>query len=238
MKYLTLVLLASVLLSSSCKKDDKKEIAEKDYLIFGHFYGECMGEECIEIFHLTDEQLSEDQKDLYPDQTSFYNGDFTALSSEKFDLVKDLIDLFPEKLLLETDKVLGHPDAGDWGGLYIEYNFDGKQQFWLLDQKKSNIDEYLWDFVDAVNEKIFLINSEIKTSKAKILGKDVAACACCGDWIIDVDGEAKVFQFGELPSNTTVSLSGASFPLDVNISWVKDTRACTNRIILTKVDEL
>ena len=43
---------------------------------------------------------------------------------------------FPTDLLKETERVIGQPDAGDWGELYVEYNLNGVRKFWLLDQKK------------------------------------------------------------------------------------------------------
>jgi len=61
-------------------------------------------------------------------------------------------------LLDDHDTIIGQPDAGDWGGLYIEYNKDAVRRYWLLDQMKSNVPEYLYDFIDKVNEKIALIN--------------------------------------------------------------------------------
>ena len=35
------------------------------------------------------------------------------------------MDEFPSALLDETEVVIGMPDAGDWGGLYIEYKSGG-----------------------------------------------------------------------------------------------------------------
>lgn len=57
-------------------------------------------------------------------------------------------------LLNEPSIVIGQPDAGDWGGFYIEYNFDGVRKFWLLDQMKRNVPNGYHDFLDQVNKKI------------------------------------------------------------------------------------
>lgn len=116
-----------------------------------------MGEECIEIFKLEKEKLFEDIRDDYPSHTGFYTGNYVQLSQEKFETTKDLIDNFPPDLLTETANVIGDPDAGDWGGLYIEYNFNGIRKFWLLDQKESNVPEKYHSFIDKVNEKIALL---------------------------------------------------------------------------------
>jgi len=40
-------------------------------------------------------------------------------------------------LFFETAKVIGQPDAGDWGGLYVEIKCVGEPvQYWFIDQKK------------------------------------------------------------------------------------------------------
>jgi hypothetical protein len=116
-----------------------------------------MGEQCVEIFRLEKEKLCEDTKDQYPNSNDFYSGNYVQLSQQKFDATKDLTNCFPTDLLNETDIVIGQPDAGDWGGLYIEYNFNGVRKFWLLDQNKSNVPTKYHDFIDKVNEKIELL---------------------------------------------------------------------------------
>ena len=64
MKKLLLILLCLPIIFTSCKKEEV-EISNNEYLIFGHFYGECIGEECVETFKLTDEKLYEDLNDNY-----------------------------------------------------------------------------------------------------------------------------------------------------------------------------
>ena len=151
-------LLVCTALFASCKKSDDDVLKTEDYLIFGHFYGECVGENCVEIFKLEDDKLFEDSNDTYPGSSDYYNANFTQLSSDLFDLANGLEDVFPMGLLDEEEVVLGIPDAGDWGGLYIEYNKNGVRDFWLLDQMKSNVPEAYHDFIDAVNEKIQAVN--------------------------------------------------------------------------------
>ena len=156
MKHLIFTLCILTFAISSCKKDTVV-LSSCDYLIFGHYYGECFGEECIEIFRLEKNQLLEDTLDVYPISTSFYNGNYILLPQQKFDTAKDLINYFPGDLLTEPNTVIGQPDAGDWGGLYIEYNIDGIRKFWLLDQMKSNVPSKYHNFINKVNEKITLI---------------------------------------------------------------------------------
>lgn len=150
------ILIATCLtffLLTACKKDSI-QLSASDYIVFGHFYGECMGEQCIEIFKLEQNKLFEDTKDLYPSRNNFYDGNFVELSQQKYNDTKDLISSFPTDLLSETNNVIGQPDAGDWGGLYVEYNINGVRKFWLLDQMKSNVPTKYHDFIDKANEKI------------------------------------------------------------------------------------
>ena len=62
-------------------------------------------------------------------------------------------------VLDEESIVIGMPDYADGGGLYIEYHYFGEHKFWLIDQMKTNVPDYLHGFIDIVNEKISIINS-------------------------------------------------------------------------------
>lgn len=150
----TLIVLLTIGLFS-CQKDS----SAVSYLIFGHFYGECWGEQCVEIFRLKDGQLSEDRNDDYPSGSSRYEGNYRRLSHSLYKKVQDLYAQVPIDLLKEERTIIGQPDAGDWGGLYIEYAGDDQRRFWLLDQKKDNIPNDLWGFVDLVSAKIKIINN-------------------------------------------------------------------------------
>jgi len=146
----------SIILLTSCKKDNIT-LSKSDYMIFGHFYGRCKGEQCIEIFKLQQDKLSEDTTDQYPNREIFYEGAYVQLSKEKYNETKDLPNYFPTDLLYEKENVIGQPDAGDWGGLYIEYNFKGMRKYWLLDKMKSNVPVKYHNFIDKLNEKITLL---------------------------------------------------------------------------------
>ena len=156
MKYLVL-LIGLITLLSSCKKDNNS-IPANDYLIFGHFYGECMGEGCVEIFKLTDKGLFEDVNDNYPTSLNQYNGDFSIDRSCSLNQVVDLWNVIPEQLFDENNIVIGQPDAGDWGGIYFQYHRDGVNQYWLIDQMEENLPNYLYELVDSINSKIAIIN--------------------------------------------------------------------------------
>lgn len=147
------ILCLAVLSLSSCKKE-KITLYDADYLVFGHFYGECMGERCVEIYRLEKDHLFEDTKDQYPSFNEFYTGIYVPLSQQNFNDTKDLMNDFPMSLIDDTAQVIGYPDAGDWGGLYIEYNFNEVSRYWILDQMKDNVPAQYHAFIDRVNEKI------------------------------------------------------------------------------------
>ena len=140
----------------SCSSDDNNEIniTEQNFLVFGHFYGECFGEGCVETFKLTDKSLFEDIIDDYNGQ----NMEFVELENDSFEQVKNIIDFFPNQLLNQNETVFGCPDCADGGGIFIQYSENGNEKSWRIDQVKRNIPEYLHQFVDMVNEKIALIN--------------------------------------------------------------------------------
>ncbi len=146
-----------LLIFIACDKNAVTPIADDGYFVFGSFYGECEGEGCIEIFRLEENQLSEDTLDNYP-SADFYQGKYVTLTNDKFEMAKDLPGFMPDKLFDENEKIIGAPDAGDWGGIYVEYNNDNIRKFWLIDQKKDNVPSYLHAFIDAINEKIGRIN--------------------------------------------------------------------------------
>lgn len=140
---------------TSCNKDnDNITINEQSFLIFGHFYGECFGEGCVETYKLTDVKLYEDIVDDYSGQ----NLDFVELDNEQFELVNDLADFFPTQLLNESDTIFGCPDCADGGGLFIQYSDNGVLKSWRIDQVQNNVPTYLHNFIDQVNERIVLIN--------------------------------------------------------------------------------
>lgn len=123
---------------------------DRNYLIFGHFYGRCVGENCVETFKLTDKYLFEDTIDDYAGE----NLKFVVLENEHFERVKDLAPLFPDLLLQEKETVIGCPDCADGGGLFIELARNGKVHRWRIDQNKGNVPAYLHPFIDRVNAKI------------------------------------------------------------------------------------
>jgi hypothetical protein len=138
-----IVILISIVILASCDEEDKIDLSSEDFLVFGHFYGECLGESCVEIYKLEDDKLLEDILDNYPGQQDFYTGNFVHLEEDKYLLVNDLMDYFPDDLLDEEKITHGCPDCADQGGLYIEYNSNEIHKYWILDQSKSEVPDYL-----------------------------------------------------------------------------------------------
>jgi hypothetical protein len=155
MKWLILSCTLLLFLMPACTKECSEEF---EFFVFGHFYGECLGEQCVEIFKISQNALYEDSKDMYPGQDNFYSGDYFQLSNELYLLTKDIHLSFPEELWKETNTVIGQPDAGDWGGLYIEMKNSEGHDFWLLDKKMENIPLKYHAFIDSISLKIAQIN--------------------------------------------------------------------------------
>lgn len=155
MKKILLSLLTIAILLSCNKDDENSNTDEQNFLIFGHFYGMCIGENCVETFKLTDKNLFEDTVNDYLGQ----NMEFVPLKNDKFEQAKNLIDYFPEELLAQNETVFGCPDCADGGGLFIQYSKNGVVKSWRIDQTKANVPSYLHNFMNKVNEKIKLINN-------------------------------------------------------------------------------
>lgn len=153
------------LILGSCQKEQAptNPIQGKDpntnYILFGHYYGFCVGEKCVEIFKLTDASLYEDTLDLYPGSSKPYEGNFKMLDQAKFNMVRDLSTKIPAALLLTDTRVIGMPDAADGGGIYFELTINGERRFWLIDKMKDNQPEYLKSFVTEIESKIALLTN-------------------------------------------------------------------------------
>ena len=150
------ILLISTCVLVGCTNSDDIALTDDDYLIFGHYYGECGGEGCIETFKLTSNTLYEDTLDNYSGSGPF---NFVMLDANTFDQVKDLMNYFPSRLRTENNDIFGCPDCADGGGLFVAYANDGELMSWRIDQSKQNVPSYLHVFMDKINEKISLINN-------------------------------------------------------------------------------
>lgn len=149
MRLLIIILLG--LFTFTCNGLTNSSTKQTDYIIFGSFYGMCVGDDCVANFKLTDDDLYKDQNDSYAGMKDF---SFKKLSAEKFEVAKDLYSKIPSKLLSSESQTFGCPDCADQGGIYLAISRDGSVKEWKIDQDKDNIPGYLHDFVDEVNAKI------------------------------------------------------------------------------------
>jgi len=159
MKHIINVIVFSFSMLFSCNSEEATpDNNSGNYIVFGHFYGFCIGEECVEIFKLTNNDLFEDTSDTYPRWDRYHEGQYVRLDQSKFESVKSLLADIPEQLLTEQNTVFGSPDAADGGGVYFAISEQGERRFWVIDQVDSNIPDYLIPFKNKINQSIALIN--------------------------------------------------------------------------------
>jgi hypothetical protein len=148
-----------VLILSNCD-DVQPTIYNYEYMVFGKYYGECLGENCINIYKIENNKLYKDTAEIlptweHPYQASYYS----ELPDSLFNTAKTLLGLIPNTILTDTTKVYGEPDAGDWGGYYIETKYNDIVRYFLLDTKKENIPSSVCDFQTETESIITLLNS-------------------------------------------------------------------------------
>ena len=66
--------------------------------------------------------------------------------------------------------------------------------------------------------------NELYSSSGTITGIDSRECACCGGYFIEI-GEI-TYRFYNLPDNSKLNLENPTFPIYVNLDWIKDPNAC------------
>lgn len=154
MKKILFLALMSTTLFSACVRKCTEYSPDMNYFIFGHFYGFCSGEKCIEIYRLQNNQLHEAVNDHYPRRDSAYQGNYVQLSEQFYLDAKELPAAFPTGLWNEPNTVIGNPDETDGGGLYIEYNYNGLRKFWLIDNNEQKVPIAYHAFMEQVRNII------------------------------------------------------------------------------------
>ena len=144
--------LLILLLFSSCDKSFDGMLEGEEYLIFGTFYGECIGN-CLIAYKIQENQLFEDDEDFGPFDGMNFKPD--ALSNEQFELAKLLLDDFPIDLLDSDKLVYGCPDCSDQGGVYLELKSDGLLRNWRIDmfnnEQSQEIVNYKRQIIEIIN---------------------------------------------------------------------------------------
>ncbi|HBH24949.1 MAG TPA: hypothetical protein DDY13_16210 [Cytophagales bacterium] len=150
-----LALLGLIASCNSIETNDleKQSVENDDYIVFGRFYGYCLGEKCIDIYKFTDQKILEDSRDQYPNYIESYPGSFDQDLTENWYKYAEIhLPEVPVALFQEQDTIVGMPDAADWGGVYFEINQNGEKRYWLLDNNSDNLPEYLVDFKNALHD--------------------------------------------------------------------------------------
>ena len=121
MKTFCILFMIAVSIVAGCNKTPtnfSENTSQNSYVVFGQFYGECIGEACVEIFKIENSALYEDTLDRYPSHNNLpHSTSYVSLSNEEYEKVKHISDLIPDELFAEDALVIGQPDAGDWGGI-------------------------------------------------------------------------------------------------------------------------
>jgi hypothetical protein len=72
---------------------------------------------------------------------------------------------------------------------------------------------------------MFLRCEKIKFENTGVItGADMAMCACCGGYFIDIDGISYRFEKSELPVNFT--FKDPELPLKVKLNWELKSEIC------------
>jgi hypothetical protein len=150
-----LLLIFSVV---ACTENESELQSVSDYIIFGKFFGECIGENCIETYLIQDEVLYEDQTDPYAGGTIDHEWQWEELSQDKYEVARDIQDLIPPTLLAMDNQTFGMPDAGDWGGIFLEVKKDGEVGRWLLDLNESTTPKEFYSLSNGILEIVENLN--------------------------------------------------------------------------------
>ena len=73
-------------------------------------------------------------------------------------------------------------------------------------------------------------------STAVISGFDLTLCACCGGWIINIDGEESENRFSELPQNSSINLENVEFPISIKLNWTESNEYCGKGITIESLE--
>ena len=163
-KILVLVVM-SLFLTNSCYDDEGVTSLESDSRVieargvtlkFGRYFGKCQGNSCVEIFMLQENILREDNTDHLPVNGEFYNGNFVDFKGSTTVKIDGVLSDFPKTLLNNKPmfNTIGQPNAGDWGGIYLEYQDVNTHKQYLIDLNRSNIPKELRIYVGLIDSTI------------------------------------------------------------------------------------
>jgi hypothetical protein len=142
-KILLAIATITVFITGCCDKPENS----KDYIIFGDFYGECLGSGCVDYYKIENGVLYKDQLDQYPStgithQFELYTGTYNPA-------MLDLVNEVPSNIYTEGE-MIGTPDSYDQGGYFLEINNSGTIQKWEIDKNTSSVPSYLHAVCDSM----------------------------------------------------------------------------------------
>ena len=143
---LNLVFLLGLLLLSACSGEEDIN----DAFIIGTFFGECLGESCVEVFKISEASIFEDRSDLYP--SGIDDGrDFQKVDGNAKVFFDQISNAFPISLLNMKDEVYGCPDCADQGGVYLKLIKDNKEDgYWIFDNFTDDVPEEYHKLMDVI----------------------------------------------------------------------------------------
>lgn len=155
-QYRTILVVLMIGILVSCQ-DTQLVDPEADYIVFGHFDGYCAGEACVDFYKLTADDLLESNIDDYTENGFYSFEDFYALSSDKFNLVKDLWDFIPPELWQENVTHIGQAEVSDVGSLYFEIKKGADHRYWVFENGDFDMPEVYRMFMAKIEEKNFIL---------------------------------------------------------------------------------
>lgn len=78
-------------------------------------------------------------------------------------------------------------------------------------------------------------SSDDAMDRGVIHGYDMTYCACCGGYVIEIEGNTFKFFDEDISGNNPLLGADDKFPIEVYIDWKKKTGDCPNRINVLKV---
>ena len=151
--YYVLLLFAALTLAHCEKSIPTAETpapGDLAFLIFGGFYGFCLGPTCVETYQLKAGKLYVDQADTYAKPFP-YTGEWAERPAAEYALAAPLLTALPEEIWQADQETFGIPDAYDQGGYFIEARrVDGTHRAWRLDTNLEALPEAIRPFAAQV----------------------------------------------------------------------------------------
>lgn len=147
-KFLFLLLPLSI---CACSKSDSPLFSKADALIFGTFYGECFGDDCVRTYMVSEGILYKDANDAYV----MNSRSFEKVSDDGADIALKISEKMTSGLGDIVNSSIGCPDCRDQGGVYLEtVDSDEVSTYWIFDQDKSEVAEEFHPLLDIINETV------------------------------------------------------------------------------------